>query len=249
MGMKKDIHLSGQDLIHMVDLRPGDLADYVLMPGPVDRLNAILKKLKEPTKNFSFMEYSMYTGVYEGIRVTAGNGGRFSPDSAICTEIVCNAGSKNLIRLGSCGALREDIKVGDLIIVTDVIRGDGVTPYYVKPDYKTTADKAIVAALEESCKRFGAAYHLGACWTTDALLKETREIVEAKTKEGAIAVDMVSSPLLTIAQQYKVRAGAILAVSDNLMTGEMGFVNPVYYMAESKIIEIGLQTIKILEGK
>ena len=75
------------------------------------------------------------------------------------------------------------------------------------------------------------------------------EIVEAKRKEGAIAVDMVSSALLTIAQTYKVKAASILAVSDNVITGEMGFMNPLYYMAESNLINIALETVKRLEGK
>jgi len=60
---------------------------------------------------------------------------------------------------------------------------------------------------------------------------------------------MVSSAFLTIAQWYQVKAAAILAVSDNLITGEMGFVNPVYYMAETKLVEIALATVKKLEGK
>ena len=60
---------------------------------------------------------------------------------------------------------------------------------------------------------------------------------------------MVSSAFLTIAQWYHVKAAAILAVSDNLITGEMGFVNPVYYMAETKLVEIALATVKKLEGK
>ena len=91
--------------------------------------------------------------------------------------------------------------------------------------------------------------HRGLCWTTDALLRETREIVEAKRKEGAKVVDMVSSTLLTIAQTYNIKAGSILAVSDNVVTGEMGFMNPLYYMAESNVIKIGLETVKKLEGK
>ena len=91
--------------------------------------------------------------------------------------------------------------------------------------------------------------HRGKAWTTDALLRETREIVEAKRREGARAVDMVSSTLLTIAQTYNIQAGSILAVSDNVITGEMGFMNPLYYMAESNLIAIALATIKKLEGK
>jgi purine-nucleoside phosphorylase len=94
----------------------------------------------------------------------------------------------------------------------------------------------------------GVRVHRGTAWTTDALLRETRQIVEDKRKQGALAVDMVSSTLLTICQSYKIAAGAILAVSDNVVTGEMGFMNPAYYMAETKLIEIALETVKRLNG-
>jgi len=63
------------------------------------------------------------------------------------------------------------------------------------------------------------------------------------------AVDMVSSSLLTVAQLYEVRAGAILAVSDNLITGEMGFMDPKYYEAETAMIEVALKAVKIMDGK
>ena len=59
-------------------------------------------------------------------------------------------------------------------------------------------------------------------------------------------MDMVSSTLLTICQLHKVKAGSILAVSDNVITGEMGFMNPMYYMAETKLIEIALETVRRL---
>jgi len=249
MQMQKEVHLTGKDLTAMVQLRPQDVGKYAIVPGPKDRLEVLLKKIENPVRNFSFMEYSMYTGIYQGIKITAMNGGRFSTDTSITSEVMCNAGIQNIIRIGTCGALDEKIKVGDLVIVDKVLRGDGVTPYYVDKNFQTIADKKISDTLEQVAKGMGVNVHRGTTWTTDALLRETREIVEAKRKEGAIAVDMVSSTLLTIAQTYKVRAGSILAVSDNVITGEMGFMNPLYYMAESKLIEIGLETVKKMEGK
>ncbi|MFH1045570.1 MAG: hypothetical protein V1727_01220 [Candidatus Omnitrophota bacterium] len=247
--MKKAIHLTGKDLAGMVQLRPQDIGSYVVMPGTPDRLAALVKKIENPLKNFSFMEHTMYTGDYQGVKITAMNGGMFSANTAITTEIVCNVEAKNIFRLGSCGALREDIKIGDLILVTDSIRGEGVTPYYVDNSFITAPDKQLTAALEKAAQKLGVRLHQGKVWSTDALLRETKEIVEQKAKEGAIAVDMVSSTLLTIAQVYKVKAASILAVSDNLMTGEMGFTNPAYYIAESTMINVALEAIKILEGK
>ena len=249
MQMIKDVHMTGRDLTEMVQLRPQDVGKYAIVPGPKDRLEALLKKIENPVRNFSFMEYTMYTGMYQGIKITAMNGGRFSTDASITTEVMCNAGIQNIIRVGTCGALDENIKVGDLVVVDKVIRGDGVTPYYVDKNFQTCADKKIVDTLYEIAKGMGLAVHRGTCWTTDALLRETRAIVEAKRKEGAIAVDMVSSTLITIAQTYNIKAGSILAVSDNVITGEMGFMNPLYYMAEANLIAIGLEAVKKLEGK
>ncbi len=246
MQMQREIHLTGKDLIQMVQLRPQDVGIYAIVPGPKDRLEVLIKKLENPLRNFSFMEYTMYTGFYNGIKITAMNGGRFSTDTAITTEVICNAQIKNIIRIGTCGALDENIKIGDLILVDKVIRGDGVTPYYVDKDFKTLSDKETTDALYEVAKNMGVNIHRGGIWTTDALLRETREIVEEKRKEGAIAVDMVSSTLLTIAQIYNVKAGSILAVSDNVITGEMGFMNPLYYLTETKLIEIALETVKRL---
>lgn len=249
MQMRKEIHLTGRDLTEMVQLRPQDVGAYAIVPGPRDRMEAVVKKLQNPVRNFSFMEYTMYTGEYAGVKLTTINGGRFSTDTSITTEVVCNALIKNIIRIGTCGALNENIKIGDLVVVDSVIRGDGVTPYYVDDTYKTVPDKQVTDALFSVAKEMGATVHRGCVWTTDALLRETRDLVESKRKQGAIAVDMVSSAFLTIAQWYKIKAGAILAVSDNVITGEMGFVNPVYYMAETKLVEIALATVKKLEGK
>ncbi len=249
MQMQKEVHLTGKDLTNMVQLRPQDVGKYAIVPGPRDRLDVLLKKFDNPVKNFTFMEYSMYTGMFEGIRLTAINGGRFSTDTSITTEVMCNAQIKNIIRVGTAGSLDENIKVGDIFVVDEVIRGDGVTPYYVDKDFKTLADKRIADTLYEVAKGMGVNVYRGKAWTTDALLRETREIVEEKRKEGALAVDMVSSTLLTIAQTYNIKAGSILAVSDNVVTGEMGFMNPLYYMAEANILKIALETVKKLEGK
>jgi len=249
MQMIKDVHLTGKDLTEMVQLRPQDVGKYAIVPGPKDRLEFLVKKIENPVRNFSFMEYTMFTGTYQGIKISAINGGRFSTDTSITTEVMCNAKIANIIRIGTAGSLDENIKVGDLFVVDEVIRGDGVTPYYVDKNFKTVADKKIADTLYEVGKGLGLNIHRGKAWTTDALLRETREIVEAKRKEGAQAVDMVSSTLLTIAQTYNIKAGSILAVSDNVITGEMGFMNPLYYMAESNLIAIALETVKKLEGK
>ncbi len=248
--MKKDVHLTGQDLMEMVQLRPEDIGKYAIVPGPKERLDGFLKSLENPIKNFSFMEYTMYTGQYNGTKVTSINGGRFSADTAITTEILCSAQAQTMVRIGSCGTLSEDIKIGDLIVVDSAIRGDGVTPYYVDdPSFQPESDKALTDALYESAQGSGFKVHRGRAWSTDAILRETREHVGKAIDGGAIAVDMVTSTFLTLCQLYKIPATAILAVSDHIITGEMGFMDTNYYMAEHSMIGITLDLIDKLEGK
>lgn len=248
--MKKDVHLTGKDLMEMVQLRPEDIGKYAIVPGPKERLDGFLKCIENPIKNFSFMEYTMYTGDFEGIRVTSINGGRFSADTAITTEILCNARPEVMVRIGSCGALSEDIKIGDLIVIDSALRGDGVTPYYVDdPNFQPESDKALTEALFEVAKASGVNTHRGRTWSTDAILRETREHVGNAIDKGCVAVDMVTSTFLTICHQYKIPATAIMAVSDHIITGEMGFLDTNYYMAEHAMIGISLDLIRKLEGK
>ncbi len=251
--MTRDVHLSGKDLMAMVQLRPKDIGAYAIVPGPKERLDSVVKKMENPVKNFSFMEYNMFTGDINGTKVTAINGGRFAADTAITTEILCSAETKVLIRIGSCGALRKDIRIGDFIMTTGCVRGDGVSPYYVDSKFETLPDAALTQKFFNIAKNTAAAggftVHEGKVWSTDAILKETKEIVNGVIDQGAIGVDMVSSTFLTIAQIYKIPAVSILAVSDNLITGQMGFINPDYYMAEGMLIQMALELVKQLENK
>lgn len=251
--MTREVHLSGKDLMAMVQLRPQDVGKYAIVPGPKERLDSLVKKMENPVKNFSFMEYNMFTGTIGGTRLTSINGGRFSADTAITTEILCSAQVQALIRIGSCGALRKDIKIGDFIVTTGCVRGDGVSPYYVDEKFVTLPDASLNQKLttiaKNSASGAGLNVHEGKVWSTDAILRETKDVVNKVMDQGAIAVDMVSSTFLTIAQVYKIPAVSILAVSDNLITGQMGFINPDYYMAEGMMIQIALELVKQLEGK
>lgn len=248
MEMKKEVHLSAKELLEMVQMEPGAIGNYTIIPGPVERLQAIVERLENPVDNFAYMDYHMYTGFHQGTKITTINGGLYSPDSAIMGELVCAAGTGHIIRTGSCGALQEDISIGDLVIVTGSVRGEGTTPYYVPENFSTVSDVKVVSALIEAAEEIGIKCHVGTVWTTDALLKETKEQVEKMRSLKVKAVDMVSASLLTVAQLYEVRAGAILAVSDNLITGELGFMDPKYNETEAAMIDIALKAVKIMDS-
>ena len=248
--MTREVHLTGADLMGMVQLRPQDIGKYAIVPGPKERLDALTKMIENPVKNFSFMEYTMYTGTLAGTKVTAINGGRFSADTAITTEILCSAKAQTMLRIGSCGSLTEDIKIGDLIVIDAAVPGEGVTPYYVEDrSFQPQADKNLTNQLTAAAQASGFTVHRGKAWSTDAILRETSAHVNKAIEKGAVAVDMVTSVFLTICQLNKIPAAVILAVSDNIITGEMGFLDTNYYMAEHATITIVVDLIKKLEGK
>lgn len=244
--MLKESHFTPQRMLSMLGLKNDSLGPYALMPGPKDRSELILKTLEDPKKNFTFLDYEMHTGSLDGKRVTVGNGGRYAPDTAITTEILCGAGAQSLIRVGSCGSLQEHIQIGDLVIVTGALRGDGTSRYYVAENFSTIADAGIVAALSKAADALNVRYHLGWIFTTDALFQETPELIEQLRQQNISSIDMVTSTFLTIAQVRGKKAGAVLAVSDECLNGKFGFRDSAFFNAEQKTIEVARQALQYL---
>lgn len=242
--MLKEAHFTPQRMLLMLGLKADSLGPYALIPGPKDRSQLLLSMLDQPQKNFTFLDYEMHTGTLDGKRVTVGNGGRYAPDTAITTEILCGAGAQALIRVGSCGSLQEHVKIGDLIIVTGALRGEGTSSYYVANNFSTRAHPEIVDALKRAAESLQVRFHLGWIFTTDALFQETPELIAQLTEQNVSSIDMVTSAFLTIAQVRKKKAGAILAVSDECLHGKFGFRDPLFFAAEEKIIAVARQALK-----
>jgi uridine phosphorylase len=232
--MQRDVHLHAKGLLESLQFRQGDFGEIGIISGQVQRAQRCLQYLENPVKNFSFLGYTFWTGTYKGKKVTVGNGGFYAPDSAFVTEILCVGGIQTLIRLGSCGGMKQEMTVGDFVVVDKIIRGDGATRYYVDDRFVSQVDKDLTGRLVNIFKNVGKLYQ-GACWTTDAMFRETKEIVNPYIERGAICVDMVTSPFVTIANVYKRKVAAVLVVSDNLITGEMGFADFRLFDAEEKM--------------
>ncbi len=245
--MREEAHFTPEKMLSLLGIKAGSLAPIALIPGPKERSQMLLGTLENPAKNFSFLDYEMHTGSHNGKKVTVGNGGRYAPDTAITTEILCAGGVESLIRIGSCGALQEEIKIGDLIIVTGALRGEGTTAYYVPKNFSTVSHPEIVRALTESAKDLQVRYHLGWVYTTDALFQETPQLIEELEQQRVSAIDMVTSAFLTIAQVRNKKAGAILAVSDECLKGKMGFRDPIFLQAEEKMVEVALKAIHLMD--
>lgn len=236
-------HFTAEKLLSMLGVKPTTLGDVALVPGPRERAESIRDNLKNPVKTLAFLDYEMHTGTLDGTRVTVGNGGRYSADTAITTDLLCAAGVASLVRVGTCGSLQKNIRIGDIVIATGAVRGDGASPYYVPKDFSTRSHPRVVEALGRAADSLGVTAHLGRVFTTDALFRETPELLEDLEQQNITAIDMVTSAFLTVAQVRGRSAGAILAVSDECLNGKMGFRDPTFLQAEEKIVEIALKSI------
>jgi uridine phosphorylase len=244
--MIKEPHFTPQKMLSLLGLKADSLGPYALIPGPKERSQMLLGSLNNAKKDFTFLDYEMHTGNIDSKRVTIGNGGRFAPDTAMTTEILCAAGVKWLIRIGSCGSLQDHVKIGDLVIVTGAIRGEGTTSYYVPRNFSTLAHSEIVNALKQAAETLKVRYHLGWIFTTDALFQETPELIEELNQQQVSSIDMVTSTFLTIAQLRKKKAGAILAVSDECLHGKFGFRDPLFLAAEEKMVQVAENALRYL---
>jgi uridine phosphorylase len=242
----REAHFTPQRMLAMLGLKADSFGSHALIPGPKERSETMIKLLEQPQKNFTFLDYEMFTGSLDGKRTTVGNGGRYAPDTAITTEILCGGGAENLIRVGSCGSLQENVQIGDLVIVTGALRGDGASRYYVPENFSTMAHPEIVSALKRAADHLQVRYHLGWIFTTDALFQETPELIQQLNEQHVSAIDMVTSTFLTVAQVRGKRAGAILAVSDECLYCKFGFRDSRFVEAEKKTIEVARGALQYL---
>ena len=189
-----DKSASTRDILqYHVRVRPGDVADYVLLPGDPARVGLIAEHLDEPREVACHREYRTVTGSFRGIGVSATSTGIGCPSAAIAVEELCNVGASHFIRVGSSAAFVEGINPGDILINTAAMRLDGTSATYVDEGFPAVADHFLVRALIDSAvdlaPELGFATHVGLNVTSDAFYAESPEWVERMIEQRIMNVE------------------------------------------------------------
>jgi len=216
-----------------LEVAPGDVADAVLLPGDPDRLATITDTWDEHEEIASHREYRTATGTVDGTPISATSTGIGSPGAAIAVEELARVGADTLLRVGSCGAIQPELAVGDLVITTGAVRQEGTSDEYVREDYPAVADHAVVAALVAAAEDLGYDYHVGLTASTDSFYAgQAREgyagfralgsddRLDQLREANVLNVEMEASAILTLANVYGLRAGAVCTVFADRTTGE-----------------------------
>ena len=114
------------------------------------------------------------------------------------------------------GALEKGVHVGQLFVVEGAIRDEGFSYHYVEPSRILYAQKDVREIICSHLSREGIPYTEGLCWTTDAIYRETRALVQRRNQEGAKIVEMEQAGCIAVAQFRGVRYGAILYGGDDV---------------------------------
>jgi purine-nucleoside phosphorylase len=125
-------------------------------------------------------------------------------------------GVRKIIFLGWCGAISDNVKIGDVILPTAAMIDEGTSAHYISNNSSSAASQMIVNHARKCLREEQIAFHQGTIWSTDAVYRETPAKVEYFQKQNVLAVDMETSSLFTVAKFRGVELGGILVVSDEL---------------------------------
>jgi len=201
----------------------GDVADVVLLPGDPGRIEKIIRDWEDTQLVASNREFLIYTGVYKGTPISVCSTGIGCPSAAIAVEELANVGARVFIRVGTCGSLKSEIKVGDIVIPQAAIRAEGTTAEYLPKEFPAIADIEVVGALSKTAERLGVNFFSGINRTHDAFYERTGNLQQWSTilrdermsswAYPLVSSEMECSAIFLIALLRGLKAGAILTVN------------------------------------
>jgi uridine phosphorylase len=240
-----------------IGLGPGDLAEYILLPGDQDRTTRIASRFESIELEHRHREFATATGTYRGLRVSAVSTGIGTDNVEIAVaEILAITKRPTFIRVGSCGALQPEMGLGDLVITTGAVRLESTTSFYVHDGYPAVADHEAIGALIEAAERLGHRYHVGVTATAPGFFgAQGRPIPQLPIRYPDLAEDMMrqrvmnfemeASALLVFASLARCRAGVVCAVYANRTTGDF-IGGSAKDAAEAACVDTGLEGLRVL---
>ena len=202
---------------------PGDIAQTVLMPGdPLRAKWAAEKFLNDPVCINNVRGMLGYTGKWQGNEVSILGSGMGMPSLSIyANELIRDFGAKTLIRIGSCGAMQENVHIRDVILaMTTSTINTPSSGVFRELNYAPCANYDLLQSAVQAAQKHGAAYHVGGIYSSDVFYDERPDLNEQLQRHGVLGVEMEAAELYILAARHNIRALAVLTVSDHLLTHE-----------------------------
>lgn len=226
-----------KDIQFHIKCKPGDIGKFVILTGDPKRVCKIAQYLDNAVLIADNREYTVYTGMLLGQKVSVCSTGIGAPSAAIAVEELAACGAEYMIRIGTCGGIKQNVVGGDVVIPTAAIRQEGTTPQYIPVEYPAVADFSVVSAVKTAADTLGATSHLGVVQSKDSFYgqhsPETMPVYseletkwEAWKRADVLASEMECSAIFVVGNIRRIKTGAVLLAIWNQEREKAGLSNP-----------------------
>ncbi|HGN0869973.1 purine-nucleoside phosphorylase [Providencia alcalifaciens] len=228
-----------------INAEMGDFADVVLMPGDPLRAKYIAETFLQDARQVNNVRGMLgFTGTYKGRKISVMGHGMGIPSCSIyAKELITDFGVKTLIRVGSCGAVMDDVKLRDVVIGMGACTDSKVNRQRFKDhDFAAIADYDLVHNAVEAAKARNVNVRVGNLFSADLFYSPDPDMFKVMEKYGILGVEMEAAGIYGVAAEFGARALTICTVSDHIKTGEQT-TSEERQTTFNEMIEIALDSV------
>ncbi|WP_066172397.1 purine-nucleoside phosphorylase [Bacillus marinisedimentorum] len=206
-----------------IGAKENEIAETILLPGDPLRAKYIADTFLEDVKQYNEVRGMLgFTGTYKGHRISVQGTGMGVPSISIyVNELISSYGVKNLIRVGTCGAIQKDVKVRDVILAMTSSTDSSMNQHiFDGMDYAPTASFDLLKKAYDAGSDKGLDLKVGNVFTSDTFYRDSMDLFKKLADYGVLGVEMETTALYTLAAKFGVNALSVLTVSDHILTGE-----------------------------
>jgi len=199
-----------------IEANEGDVAKVVLLPGDPERAGYIAENFLKDAKLYTgYRKMFGFTGMYKGKNISVQTTGMGSPSISIIVEELIMLGAKSLVRIGTCGTMRNDINISDLIIASGAhSTHDIFSQRFNGACFSATPDFLFTSKLYENAVKNKFSARVGAVITSETFYEESFDLYEKLTGYGGLGIEMEAYALFGLAARNGVKAATVLTVTD-----------------------------------
>ena len=223
----------------------GIFADTVLMPGDPLRAKYIAETFLEDAREVNNVRNMLgFTGRYRGREISVMGHGMGIPSVSIyAKELITDYGVKRLIRVGSCGAVRDDVAVRDVVIGLGASTDSAVNrTRFMGHDFAAIADFELTRHAVDAAAAQGVAVKVGNLFSADLFYNPQGELFELMKRYGIVGVEMEAAGLYGVAAEFGARAMTICTVSDHILKGE-SLPSDARERSFNEMVEVALEAV------
>lgn len=206
-----------------IDAKKGDIADTILLPGDPLRAKWIAETFLENATCYNEVRGMLgYTGTYKEQRISVQGTGMGIPSISIYAhELITEFGAKNLVRVGSAGAIQKGVEMRDVVIAMAASSNSSLNRNrFNGGDFAPTASFKLFDKAIKTARELGIAFKAGNVLSSDIFYTDNPKDHEMWAAFNVLCVEMEAAGLYSIAAKHDVNALAILTISDSLITGK-----------------------------